>query len=102
VSQRGEDGKTHFVLGDGLTPTKQLESWPDAYFHGHAWPEGMQKNSPPYCAELYVRGIDNYIWAEGYIIRGPNAGTMTRARIPYSTTHLETTTTKVFEGPYPQ
>jgi hypothetical protein len=102
VAVHDPDGKVHFEIGDGLTPTKQLEKWPEAYFHGHVWPEGMEKNSPPYCAELYVRGLDNYVFAEGYIIRGPNAGTMMKSRIPYSTTHLEKSEGKVFEGPYPQ
>ncbi len=67
------NGKVHFEIGDGLTPTKQLERCPDAYLLGHAWPEGMEKNSPPYCVRAVAAcGLDNYIFAEGYIIRGPN------------------------------
>ena len=53
----------------------------------------------PYAVELYVRGLDNYLWAEGYIVRGPNAGTLTTARIPYSTHRLDESTRKgLIEG----
>ena len=76
--------------------------WPDCYFHGHAWPTGLENNAQPYAAELYVRGLDSYIWAEGYIIRGPNAGWMTTAAIPYSVHRKDASTRKVFDGPYPQ
>jgi hypothetical protein len=97
-----ENDKPKTLLVDGLAPTTQPEVWPDAYFHGHAWPAGLSPTPTPYCVELYVRGLDNYLWAEGYIVRGPNAGMLTTARIPYSTHRLEQSTRKVFEGPYPQ
>jgi len=42
------------------------------------------------------------VWAEGYIVRGPNAGTLMTAAIPYSTQRLKADTKKVFEGPYPE
>ena len=50
--------------------------------------------------ELYVRGIDSYVWAQGYIVRGPNAGWLTTASIPYSKHFLAPSQQKVFEGPY--
>jgi hypothetical protein len=90
------------LLVDGLNPPAQPEQWPECYFHGHEWPLGLQNNSKPYCAELYVRGLDSYIWAEGYIIRGPNAGNLTSAAIPYSHHLLKNETRKVFDGPYEQ
>jgi len=62
----------------------------------------MEKNPTPYCTELYMRGIDNYLWAEGYIIRGPNAGTRVSASIPYSTHRKLASSAKIFAGPYPQ
>jgi hypothetical protein len=90
-------------LGDGLTTPREPEPWPECYFRGHAWPPGLQENTPPYAAELYLRGLDGYVWAEGYIIRGPNAGMWTSADIPYSTFHHdETFSKKVFDGPYPE
>jgi hypothetical protein len=96
------DKKLKTRIVDGLMPPDQPESWPDCYFHGHAWPPGLENNAPPYAAELYARGIDSYIWLEGYIIRGPTAGTLMSAGIPYSTTMREASTRKVYDGPYPQ
>jgi hypothetical protein len=99
----GRDGdKPRTLLADGLNPSPQPETWPDAYFHGHAWPAGLTPTPVPYAVELYVRGLDSYLWAEGYIVRGPNAGYLTTARIPYSTHRLEQSTRRVFDGPYPQ
>jgi hypothetical protein len=94
--------KPRTLLVDGLQASPQPETWPDAYFHGHAWPPGLTPTPVPYAVELYVRGLDSYLWAEGYIVRGPNAGYLTTARIPYSTHRLEQSTKKVFDGPYPE
>jgi hypothetical protein len=85
-----------------LNPPTTPEIWPECYYHGHDWPPGLENNSPPYAAELYVRGLDSYVWAGGYIIRGPNAGWLTKAIIPYSNRLKDQSTTKVFDGPYPQ
>jgi hypothetical protein len=87
---------------DGLMPPETPEAWPSCYFHGHAWPPGLENNTQPYAVELYVRGLDSYIWAEGYIVRGPNAGWLTTAAIPYSTHRQQQSTRKVFNGPYPK
>jgi hypothetical protein len=100
MDHNGTSDKT--VLADGLTAPHEPEVWPECYFHGHAWPPGLENNAPPYAAELYLRGIDGYIWAQGYIIRGPNAGTLTSVDIPYSAHHREQFSKKVFDGPYPQ
>ena len=51
--------------------------------------------------ELYVRGIDSYVWMQGYIVQGPNAGWLSTAAIPYSTHFTTASTKKVFNGPYP-
>jgi hypothetical protein len=88
-------------LADGLMPPQEPETWPDCYFHGHEWPPGLENNKPPYAMELYVRGIDSYIWAQGYTVRGPNAGELISASIPYSTHYTVDSREKVFEGPYP-
>ena len=99
-----ENDKPVARLLDGLTSSQEPETWPECYFRGHAWPPSLEHehNPTPYAAELYIRGIDSYIWAEGYIIRGPNAGWLTTAAIPYSTTRREAATRKVFDGPYPE
>jgi hypothetical protein len=96
-----ENGKRKTLLTDGLMPDAPLETWPDCYFHGHAWPPGLQNNSTPYAVELYVRGIDCYVWAEGYIVQGPNAGQFTTTTIPYLSPQRKTETRKIFDGPYP-
>ncbi len=95
------EGGHKTLIMDGLNPTRQPEIWPDAYFHGHVWPAGMEKFPTPYAAELYVRGLDNYVWAEGYILRGPNAGNLMKAKVPYLKDRATPETVKVFEGPYP-
>jgi hypothetical protein len=97
-----ENDKPKTWLVDGLAPPEQPEVWPDCYFHGHKWPQGMEDRPTPYAAELYIRGIDNYLWAEGYILKGPNAGTLTKARLPYLSRRKEASVTKIFAGPYPQ
>jgi hypothetical protein len=48
-----------------------------------------------------VRGLDNYVWAEGYIVRGPNAGTLARAPVPYLPQREKKSVQTVFAGPYP-
>jgi hypothetical protein len=97
-----ENGRPAVLLADPMEPSAQLERWPDAYFHGHRWPTGFENNPTPYCAELYVRGLDNYVWAEGYIIRGPHAGTLYSAAVPYLEGRTNQSVRKVFSGPYPQ
>lgn len=99
LGRKGEQLET--LIADGLNPPPELESWPSAYFNGHAWPAGMEASPPPYAVELHVRGIDNYIWAEGYVIRGPSAGTLSKAAIPYLPYRNEKSVKKVFAGPYP-
>lgn len=86
------------LIEDGLNPSASPEVWPDAYFQGHAWPQGMERFPQPYAAELYVRGLDNYVWAEGYIIRGPNAGTLCKAAIPYFRDRHVASDAKVYNG----
>jgi len=51
--------------------------------------------------ELYVRGLDNYVWAEGYIIRGPNAGTLVTACVPYLPNRTSNLVQKVLQGLIP-
>jgi hypothetical protein len=101
----GDDDKPRTLLADALDPKDQPELWPACYFKGHAWPPGLESaagGAKPYSAELYVRGLDSYLWAEGYIIRGPQAGTLTVAKIPYFPRRQEQSSQHVFEGPYPQ
>ncbi len=62
----------------------------------------MLRDKPkPYAAELLVRGIDNYVWAAGYAIRGEAAGTLVTRRIPYLSEFQESGERRIFAGPYP-
>jgi hypothetical protein len=90
------------LLADGLTAPREPEVWPDCYFRRHAWPPGLESNRPPYAMELYARGIDSYVWAQGYIVRGANAGLLTTAPIPYTKQFGSDSTRKVYDGPYPE
>jgi hypothetical protein len=96
------EGTNRILVADGLTVPHEPETWPNCYFQGHAWPPGLENNKPPYAMELYVRGIDSYVWLQGYIVRGPNAGWLTTTSIPYSKHFVTPSQQKVFEGPYPE
>jgi hypothetical protein len=98
-----EGAQRKIYIVDGLEDPENLaDEWPNAYFHGHAWPHGyIGTKADIYAAELYVRGIDSYVWVEGYAIRGPNAGNLTRTAIPYCRSRDKNGTEKVFQGPYP-
>jgi len=92
------------ATADGLGPPQaSARFWPDAFFGGWQWPEwwrGPQYDM--YTAELYARGLDNYVWVEGYVIRGPNAGTLVRASVPYLPNRAPAATVRVFQPPVPQ
>jgi hypothetical protein len=98
-----EGGRHGIYVVDGLEDPENLpDEWPNAYFRGHAWPKGYTgPKADLYAAELYVRGLDSYVWVEGYMIRGPSAGRLWRAAVPYLPGRTEEGTSKVFEGPYP-
>lgn len=99
---RSTDEKPRTVVADALDQSQQTHDWPQFYFQNYAWPSEFNEPSKPYCAELYIRGLDNYVWLEGYIIRGPNAGTLMTTRLPYSTHPRPEATTRAFGGPFAQ
>ena len=73
------------VVVDGFDNAQiAAELWPRAYLSNRRWPPGYRGPKPDvYAAELYTRGLDNYIWVEGYILRGPHAGALARVPVPY-------------------
>lgn len=85
AAEVARSGGSAIVIVDGLErPETSTELWPHAYAHGHAWPTGYTGfKANIYAVELYARGLDNYVWAEGFIARGPNAGMLLRAFLPY-------------------
>jgi hypothetical protein len=86
AAERVRDGAYDIVLVDGLDfAQKAVETWSSAYVDRHPWPAGgpLEDAPPPYAAELYARALDSYVWVEGYIVRGPHAGTFMRADLPY-------------------
>lgn len=68
---------------DPLKIDPQPEVWPDAYVAGATWPEVLGDQPPVQAVELYVRGIDSYVWAQGMCIEGPAAGRFVSAEVPY-------------------
>ncbi len=97
------DGPPRVAVVDGLAPVgSDLESWPRFFFRSEPWPEGWPHERPPaYAVELYARGLDNYLWCEGYVVRGPHAGTLVRASVPYLRERRQPSVARIFEGPYP-
>jgi len=79
VALTGDDGERGMLTIDSLFPTPRAQgSWPDSYVTGHP---GL------YSVQLNGRGLDNYVWLEGYLLRGPNAGTLVKAAVPYLRGH---------------
>lgn len=97
-------GGPAIVMVDGLEkPQTATDLWPYAYTRGHAWPTGYPSiQADVYAAELYARGLDDYVWAEGYIIRGPNAGLLTRTFLPYLPNRATPETRHVRIDPQPR
>ena len=85
-----DNGRPAIVAVDGLD-TAQLSAarWPDAFFQdGIGWPAGYPRTRYPIrTAELYGRGLETYLWLEGYILRGLHAGHFQVAAVPYLPEH---------------
>ena len=96
------DGHREIVLADPLKAPGAEAVWPEACFGGITWPEGYPgPRGPAFAAKLAARGLDNYLFVEGYIVRGPHAGELVKAAIPYLPAHETAGISKVFAGPYP-
>ena len=78
-------GGPAIAIVDGLDkPQTAAELWPYAYLSGQKWPAGYTGiKAPVHAVELFTRGLDDYVWVEGYVVRGPDAGTLIRASVPY-------------------
>ncbi len=96
-------GQPEVVVVDGLDLADgRAVLWPWGYFSGPSWPRGFPNRQPGvHAIELYVRGLDNYVWGEGYVVRGPEAGVLAQAAVPYLPDRPKSRVAKVFGGPYP-
>ncbi len=83
-----DNGKPSIGIVDGLgKPQTRVRLWPESYPGPHEWPDAYPgPRAPMYAAELFTRGLDNYLWAEGFIARGRQAGTLVQESIPYLST----------------
>lgn len=96
------NGRQTITIVDPLVGPTVRQNWPEAFFGGYGWPRGYPDTRGPVCAvELNARGLDNYLLAEGYVVRGPNAGILMRAALPYLPGREKADTRKVYAGPYP-
>jgi len=74
-----DGGKRRIDIVDGLFgPGECTEVWPDSYFCGH---------DDLYAVELLGRGLDSFVVLETYVMRGPNAGKLTKRAVPYLPGH---------------
>jgi hypothetical protein len=102
AAETGKNGVRAISVADSLTEQMGQQVWPSAYFRGLLWPQGYPgPRGPAFSAELCVRGLDNYVFAEGYIIRGRHAGELVRAAIPYLPRRERADAERVYGGPYP-
>ena len=102
AAETTRDGRRAVLLADSLAAPNGTPAWPGAYFRGFTWPKGYRGcTAPPFAAELYVRGLDNYVFAEGYVVRGRDAGLLVRAAVPYLPGRERPSAAKVHPGPYP-
>ena len=89
-------------LADCFTDRIVPDGWPAAFHGGLAWPEGYPgRRGPAFSVELAVRGLDNYVFAEGYVIRGPHAGERVRTALPYLPGRRTAGLSTQYSGPYP-
>lgn len=94
-------GRRGLLIVDPLSARSDSRVWPSAWFDGMTWPEGYPGDRGPlFAAELCVRGLDGYVFAEGYVVRGRHAGELVRAALPYMPDRTEPGTRRVFPGPY--
>lgn len=95
-------GRRHLLILDCLDPRTPSNTWPAAYFHGLAWPVGYPgSRGLLFSAELYARGLDGCLFAEGYVVRGEHAGRWVRAALPYLPGAEHADSARIFDGPYP-
>jgi hypothetical protein len=91
VAEDCADGNRTLTIVDGLyAPGQAVGAWPREYFTAHR---------SVYCVELFGRGLDTNVFLEGYVLRGPNAGMLVKAPVPYLPGHEKGGVRRVFSPP---
>lgn len=99
----GQANERRLLIVDCLDSQMPSQTWPRAFFHGLTWPVGYPgEKGKLFSAELYARGLDGCLFAEGYVVRGEHAGHWMRAALPYLPGGEKPASAKIFEGPYPE
>jgi len=99
----GQANERRLLIVDCLDSQMPSQTWPRAFFHGLTWPVGYPgEKGKLFSAELYARGLDGCLFAEGYVVRGEHAGHWVRAALPYLPGGEKAASAKIFEGPYPE
>lgn len=96
------DGRRQWLILDCLSSDPPRDTWPAAYFKDFIWPQGYPGHQGPlFSAELYVRGLDGYMFAEGYVVQGEHAGRLVTAAVPHLPGEQAAGASQIFNGPYP-
>ena len=99
----GQANERRLLIVDCLDSQMPSQTWPKAFFHGLTWPVGYPgEKGKLFSAELYARGLDGCLFAEGYVVRGEHAGHWVRAALPYLPGGEKAASAKIFDGPYPE
>ena len=83
LARAADGGAAQVFTLDPLATEITEAAWPENCSRGCRWPPLLADNPQPYAAELFVRGIDSYVWAAGYVVRGAQAARFDRAPVPY-------------------
>lgn len=92
IEMNAGNGYRVFSVDGLLANHRGTRTWPDSYF----------RSAREYCVEVYRRGLDTSLWAGGYIVCGPHAGTRIDAAIPYLPGREKGGAQLVYRGPYPR
>jgi len=81
-----KDAESSIAIMDALAAGGGRKTWPKSYF----------RSKGVWSVELCARGLDSYIFLEGYIIQGSSAGTLVKAPCPWMSGYEKPAMEKVF------
>ncbi len=96
-------GRPKYWVIDGLDePGVPAAPWPEVYVDRMPWPGRLAEDAPPvWTVEVFGRGLESYIWVEGYVVRGPEAGSLVQQAVPYLPAQARSGVARVRPGPAP-